>query len=129
MGKKSGLVMSLVANRLAVSPKAQVARSRLIPQQNQRARRSCPKVRLIISKCGSKFRAAVSSRCAGKVKFVSGQCRHEGMTKPNVDGPRTVPVRSGHEVDEAPERSLHHSIRARCEPRTVRGRAPVRTLT
>src|ERR1035441_6525270 len=100
MGKKSGLVMSLVANRLAVSPKAQVARSRLIPQQNQRARRSCPKVCLIIPKCGLKFRAPVSSRCAGEVKFVSGQCRHERMSTPNNDGPRTVPVRSGHEVHD-----------------------------
>src|ERR1035441_1936800 len=69
MGKKSGLVMSLVANRLAVSPKAQAARSRLIPQQSRGARRRWLKVRFIIPKCGLKFRAPVSPPPSGEVKF------------------------------------------------------------
>src|ERR1039458_6335520 len=62
--------MSLVANRLAVSPKAQVASSRLIPQQSRGARRRWLKVRFIIPKCGLKFRAPVSPPPSGEVKFV-----------------------------------------------------------
>src|ERR1039458_3962462 len=90
MGKKSGLVMSLVANRLAVSPKAQVASTRLIPQQSRGARRRWLKVRFIIPKCGLKFRAPVSPPPSGEVKFADRGAGADNAVSPAAVGAGVV---------------------------------------